>query len=83
MWRINSKRHQKSKLNKKGGYCVYAHLSVHRFTEADLKAEEAERKITKLERELQEKEEKYEELLEKYNASKAELDELARQFEDL
>ncbi|KAL0073428.1 hypothetical protein J3Q64DRAFT_1733001 [Phycomyces blakesleeanus] len=45
--------------------------------------ENAERKVTALELESQDKEEKYESLLEKYNASKAELDELARQFDEL
>jgi tropomyosin len=48
-----------------------------------LKAEEAERKVQKLENELVEKEQHYEDLLEKYNSAKAELDDLARQFEEL
>jgi tropomyosin len=53
------------------------------FNEADLKAEENERKNAKLEQDLAEKEKQYEELVEKFNASKAELEELSRQFEDL
>jgi tropomyosin len=36
-----------------------------------------------LEQDLAEKEKQYEELVEKFNASKAELEELSRQFEDL
>lgn len=48
-----------------------------------MKLEEADRKVTKLETELGDKEEKYEELLKKHDAAKSELDELARQFEDL
>lgn len=51
--------------------------------DADLRAEEAERKVQNLEQELADKEQLYEELLEKSNSAKNELDELARQFEDL
>ena len=54
-----------------------------RFNEADLKAEDAERKVTSLENELGEKEQLHEELEEKYKTAKAELDELARQFDEL
>lgn len=59
------------------------HFCYFRFEDADLKAEEATRKITKLESELADQEEKYDELFEKHKASKAELEELARQFDDL
>jgi tropomyosin len=48
-----------------------------------LRAEEAERKVQKLEQELLDKEQGYEELTEKYNNAKNELDELARQMDDL
>lgn len=56
---------------------------IYRFNEADLRAEEAERKVTSLENEIAEKEQLHEELQEKYKAAKTELDELARQFDDL
>lgn len=55
----------------------------NRFNEADLKAEEAERNVSNLEQELSEKEQLHEELQEKYKTAKAELDELARQFDEL
>lgn len=47
-----------------------------------MKAEDADRKIATLEKELNEQEEKYEDLVEKHKAAKAEMDELARQFDD-
>ncbi|ORE22507.1 DUF221-domain-containing protein [Rhizopus microsporus] len=53
------------------------------YNKADLRAEEAERKVQKLEQELLDKEQGYEELTEKYNSAKNELDELARQMDDL
>lgn len=53
------------------------------YNEADLKAENAERQVQMLEQELIDKEQHYEELLEKYNGAKSELDELARQFDEL
>lgn len=53
------------------------------YTDVELKAEEGERKIARLEKELDEQETKYEELLEKYNNSKSELEDLARQFDEL
>ncbi|ORE10189.1 DUF221-domain-containing protein [Rhizopus microsporus var. microsporus] len=53
------------------------------YNKADLRAEEAERKVQKLEQELLDKEQGYEELTEKYNNAKNELDELARQMDDL
>lgn len=62
---------------------MQTHVLFFSYTEADLKAEEAERKVIKLEKELAEMEEKYEQLDEQHKASKAELDELARQFDDL
>jgi chromosome segregation ATPase len=48
-----------------------------------MKAEEAERKVAKLEQELVEAEEKYEQLDQLHKTTKQELDELARQFDDL
>ncbi|GAN04795.1 kinesin family member C1 [Mucor ambiguus] len=53
------------------------------YNKAELKAEDADRKVVQLETELAEKEQYYEELLEKYNGAKSELDELARQFDEL
>ncbi|KAI9475882.1 MAG: hypothetical protein EXX96DRAFT_486591 [Benjaminiella poitrasii] len=53
------------------------------YNTAELKAEDAERTVQKLELELVEKEQYNEELLEKYNGVKSELDELARQFDEL
>jgi hypothetical protein len=61
----------------------YPLLLLNSFNEADLKAEDNERKNAKLEQDLAEKEKQYEEIVEKFNASKAELEELSRQFEDL
>lgn len=58
-------------------------LFYFRYNEADLKAEEAERTVQKLEQELIDKEQHYEDILEKYTGAKAELDELARQFDEL
>ena len=53
------------------------------YNKAEVKAEEADRKVVQLETELADKEQYYEELLEKYNGAKSELDELARQFDEL
>ncbi|KAI8983528.1 hypothetical protein BDB01DRAFT_760506 [Pilobolus umbonatus] len=53
------------------------------YNDADDKAEQAERKVQQLENELIQKEQHYEDLLEKYNSAKADLDELARQFDEL
>ncbi|KAI8066136.1 hypothetical protein BDF21DRAFT_346071 [Thamnidium elegans] len=58
-------------------------LTSAKYNEADLKAEEAERTVQKLEQELIDKEQHYEDILEKYTGAKAELDELARQFDEL
>ncbi|GAA5804541.1 hypothetical protein HPULCUR_010041 [Helicostylum pulchrum] len=57
-------------------------LTSAKYNEADLKAEEAERTVQKLEQELIDKEQHYEDILEKYTGAKAELDELARQFDE-
>lgn len=53
------------------------------YNEAEQKAESADHKVQALENELAEKEQLHEELLEKYSGVQTELDELARQFEDL
>lgn len=63
--------------------CFQSLTYYHSSNDADLRAEEAERKVQQLEQELADKEQLYEELTEKYNGAKNELDELARQFEDL
>lgn len=59
-----------------------SHIHIS-YNKAEVKAEEADRKVVQLEAELAEKEQYYEELLEKYNGAKSELDELARQFDEL
>lgn len=61
---------------------LMSHIHIS-YNKAEVKAEEADRKVVKLEAELAEKEQYYEELLEKYNGAKSELDELARQFDEL
>lgn len=77
----NSKSVPKSKYTRHFFFPVSL-IFLYSFTEADLKAEDAERKIVNLEKELNEQEEKYEDLVEKHKAAKAEMDELARQFDD-
>ncbi|KAL0083953.1 hypothetical protein J3Q64DRAFT_1638529, partial [Phycomyces blakesleeanus] len=53
------------------------------YNKADLDAVNNEKKVAALEAELIEKEQKFEELTEKYKATKAELEEFARQFDDM
>jgi chromosome segregation ATPase len=48
-----------------------------------LRAEEAEKKVQVLEQEMADKEQLNEDLQEKFNSIKSELDDLARQFDEL
>lgn len=66
-----------------GGCGWWFYLRISSFHNADAKAEEAQAKTEKLEQELVDKEQLNEELDTKFKTVKSEIDELARQFEDL